>query len=108
MTIYPLSTPAVKMFRLPTRSEVRAAMLNTTAGYVTTLIVALIGFLAVLGAVVYLVAHGYPSDAVTGLLGGSLLALVLNLRSKLNDLHTEVKQASTNADAAVADAVANR
>jgi hypothetical protein len=107
MVSFPLSSPAARMIRLPTRAEVMA-MLNTTAGYVTTLVVGLIAFLAVLGAVVYLVAHGYPSDAVTGLMGGSLLVLVLNLRGKLNDLHSEVKQVGANADAAVADAVASR
>jgi hypothetical protein len=97
MTVYPLSVPTAKMFRHPTRAEVRA-MLNTTAGYVTTLVVALIGFLSLLAAVVYLVSTNHPTDAVTGLLGGSLLALVLNVRSQVRDLHAKVDTLPTSGD----------
>lgn len=91
MTTFNLSAPTRTLVRLPTRQEVRA-MLNRPAVAITAIVAGLVAFLAVLGGVVLLAYYGKSTEAITGLLGGSLLALVINIRSKVNDLHAKVDQ----------------
>ena len=67
-------------------------MLNRPAVAITAIIAGLVAFLGILGGVVYLAANGHSTEAVSSLLGGSLLVLIMNLRGKVAALHEDVKQ----------------
>lgn len=66
-------------------------MLTNPRIAVAAMVCGLVAFLAVLGGVVLLAYTNHSTEAVTSLLGGSMLVLLMNLRGKVNALHDEVK-----------------
>ena len=67
-------------------------MLDRPAVAVTAIVAGLVAFLAILAGVVFLTYAGKSTEAITGMLGGSLLVLVMNLRGKINELHNAVQK----------------
>lgn len=87
MTTLTVSDSPVRI--LPTRVEIRAMMTRPSV-FISVVAAGLIAFLSTLGAVLYLVAHDKPTDAITWLIGSCVFGGAIKLIDKLNQVHKAI------------------